>query len=109
MVLQHLPDGSYLSRLDGLERRIAGAKVVMTGADGTRIADSYRLITTLTDHRVYPAEALARLYYERRVWISSPMGGCGAALVKVMLAYQSCWSTRAGLLCVLAWVAAPNS
>ena len=24
------------------------------------------------------------------------MGGCGAALIKVMLAYQSCWSTRAG-------------
>jgi hypothetical protein len=38
--LQHLPDGSNLSRLDGLERRIAGAEVVMTGADGTRIAGS---------------------------------------------------------------------
>jgi hypothetical protein len=32
----------------------------MTGADGTHIADSYRLITTLADHRAYP-EALVRL------------------------------------------------
>ncbi len=37
----------------------------MTGADGSRIADSYRLITTLTDHRRYPAAALVRLYHER--------------------------------------------
>jgi len=37
----------------------------MTGADGSRIADSYRLITTLLDHRRYPADALIRLYHER--------------------------------------------
>ena len=64
-VLQHLPDGSYLSRLDGLAVRIIEADVAMTGADGTRIADRYRLITTLTDHRAYPAAALVRLYHER--------------------------------------------
>jgi hypothetical protein len=58
-VLAHLPDGSYLSRLDGqdgppgLGVRIIEAGVVMTGADGTRVAESYRLITTLTDHRRY--------------------------------------------------------
>jgi Insertion element 4 transposase N-terminal/Transposase DDE domain len=65
LVLAHLPDGSYLSRLDGLDVRIVEAQIAMTGADGTRIADSYRLITTLTDHDAYPAEALARLYHER--------------------------------------------
>jgi transposase IS4-like protein/DDE family transposase len=66
LVLRHLPDGSYLSRLDsGLDVRIIEAGVVMTGADGSRIADSYRLITTLTDHRRYPAGALVRLYHER--------------------------------------------
>ena len=66
LVLQHLPDGSCLSRLDsGLAVRIIEAGMVMTGADGTRIADSYRLITTLTDHRRYPADALVRLYHER--------------------------------------------
>jgi len=64
-VLQHLPDGSYLSRLDGLDVRIIEAEVAMTGPDGTRIADSYRLITTLLDPRRYPADALTRLYHER--------------------------------------------
>jgi hypothetical protein len=66
LVLGHLPDGSYLSRLDGgLAVRIIEAGVAMTGADGTRVADSYRLITTLTDHSRYPADALVRLYHER--------------------------------------------
>jgi hypothetical protein len=66
LVVQHLPDGSYLSSLDGnLAVRIIEAGVVMTGADGTRVADSYRLITTLTNHRRYPADALVRLYHER--------------------------------------------
>jgi Insertion element 4 transposase N-terminal/Transposase DDE domain len=64
-VLQHLPDGSYLSRLDGLHVRIIEAEVAMTGADGARIAGSYRLITTLADHRAYPADALIGLYHER--------------------------------------------
>ena len=49
----------------GLAVRIIEAGVAMTGADGSRIADSYRLITTLTDHRRYPAAALVRLYHER--------------------------------------------
>ena len=65
LVLRPLPDGSYLSCLDGLDVRIVEASVVMTGADGSRIADSYRLITTLADHRAYPADALVRLYHER--------------------------------------------
>ncbi len=64
-VREHLPDGSYLSCLDGLTVRIIEAHVVATGADGTRIADSYRLITTLTDYRRFPAAALVRLYHER--------------------------------------------
>ena len=65
LVLAHLPDGSYLSLLDRLDVRIVEAEIAMTGADGTRIADSYRLITTLTDHNAFPAEALVRLYHER--------------------------------------------
>jgi hypothetical protein len=65
LVLAHLPDGSYLSRLDSLEVRIIEADVAMTGADGSRIADTYRLITTLTDPVRYPAGALVRLYHER--------------------------------------------
>jgi Insertion element 4 transposase N-terminal/Transposase DDE domain len=64
-VLGHLPDGSYLSHLDGLKVRIIEATLTMTGADGSRVRDSYRLITTLMDHRRFPAPAVVRLYHER--------------------------------------------
>jgi hypothetical protein len=64
-VLRHLPDGSYLSSLDGLAVRIIEANVAITGSDGSRTGDRYRLITTLTDHYRYPALDLVRLYHER--------------------------------------------
>ena len=68
-----LPDGSYLSEIDGpaesgrLTVRIIEADLDVHGADGTRIGDSCRLITTLTDWRRYPAGELIRLYHER--WV----------------------------------------
>ena len=65
VVLGHLPDGSYLSDLGGLAVRIIEAMVTVTGADGSRVRDSYRLITTLLDHRRFPAAAVVRLYHER--------------------------------------------
>jgi hypothetical protein len=65
-VLRVLGDGSYLSQIRGLDVRIIEADITVTGADHGRCGDSYRLITTLTDHRRFPAAALARLYHERR-------------------------------------------
>ncbi|MGV9303831.1 transposase [Nonomuraea sp. NPDC003727] len=64
-VLAQLPDGSFLSMLAGLQVRIIDAEVIVTLADGRRVQGRYRLITTLTDHRVDPAERLIRLYHER--------------------------------------------
>jgi Insertion element 4 transposase N-terminal/Transposase DDE domain len=64
-VLSHLPDGSYLSHLDGLKVRIIEATLTLTGADGSHVRDGYRLITTLMDHRRFPAAAVVRLYHER--------------------------------------------
>jgi Insertion element 4 transposase N-terminal/Transposase DDE domain len=64
-VFQLLADGSYLSDLDGLEVRIIEADLIVTGTDGSRIGDRYRLITTLLDHRRYPAAELIQLYHER--------------------------------------------
>ena len=64
-VLGHLPDGSYLSDLDELKVRVIEASVTVTGADGSRVRDGYRLITTLMDHRRFPAAAVVRLYHER--------------------------------------------
>jgi hypothetical protein len=64
-VLEHVPDGSYRSDLDGLTVRIIEANLAMTGSDGSRVHDSYRLITTLLDHRCFPAADLVELYHER--------------------------------------------
>jgi hypothetical protein len=64
-VLAHPPDGSYLSRLDGLNVRIIEADLTVTGVDGSLVQDSYRLITTLLDHRRYPAGLVVQLYHER--------------------------------------------
>jgi len=64
-VLARLPDGSVLSVIGGVKVRLITATVTVTCADGTRYGDSYRLATTLTDHRRHPAMALIRLYHER--------------------------------------------
>jgi hypothetical protein len=50
-----LPDGSYLSAIDGLRVRIIEAALDVRGASGMRLGDGYRLITTLTDWRRHPA------------------------------------------------------
>ena len=63
--------------LDGLPVRIIEADLTVTGSDGSRIADTYRLITTLTDHRRYPAAALVRLYHERWVRHEAPCDRVG--------------------------------
>ena len=64
-VLARLPDGSVLSLIGGVKVRIITASVTVTCHDGTSYGDSYRLATTLLDHRSYPAEALIALYHER--------------------------------------------
>jgi hypothetical protein len=66
-VLGRLPDGSVLSVIGGVKVRIIEASVTVTCHDGTRYGGSYRLATTLPDHRAYPAQALTCLYHER--WV----------------------------------------
>jgi hypothetical protein len=64
-VLAQLPDGSFVSDLDGMTVRIIDAELTVTGADGSRVGDRYRLITTLLDYDHHPAAELVRLYHER--------------------------------------------
>ena len=64
-VLGRLPDGSVLSLIGGVKVRIITASVTVTCHDGTSYGGSYRLATTLLDHRAYPAAALIALYHER--------------------------------------------
>ncbi|GII52762.1 hypothetical protein Pth03_11510 [Planotetraspora thailandica] len=46
-------------------RNIAIGALRLTGTDGSRVHDRYRLITTLLDHRRYPALEVVSLYHER--------------------------------------------
>jgi Transposase DDE domain len=64
-VLAVLPDGSWLTRIAGLNLRVIDAVITVTGTDGTVITGAYRLFTTLTDHRTDPAARLVQLYHER--------------------------------------------
>jgi hypothetical protein len=67
-----LPDGSYLSRLVGRRRgdrqvdvRVIEAWLRIECADGTVRRAQWRLLTSLTDHRRFPAADLVRLYHDR--------------------------------------------
>lgn len=64
-VLALLTDGSWLSRIGDLKVRIIEAVITVTCDDGTTYTGCYRLVTTLLDHRRYPAAALIGLYHER--------------------------------------------
>jgi hypothetical protein len=64
-VLTLLPDGSYLTRVAGLVLRVIEAEIRTRAADGSTFGETYRLLTTLTDHRTDPAHRLVRLYHER--------------------------------------------
>lgn len=64
-VLARLPDGSVLSEIGGVKVRIITAQVTVTCHDGTKYGGTYRIATTLADHRAWPAAALITLYHER--------------------------------------------
>jgi Insertion element 4 transposase N-terminal/Transposase DDE domain len=64
-VLRDLPDGSFTSLIGGVNVRIITARVTVTCHDGATYGGSYRLATTLTDWRAWPAPALISLYHER--------------------------------------------
>ncbi|WP_351236316.1 IS4 family transposase [Streptomyces sp. NPDC002133] len=64
-VLALLPDGSYLTRIGSLSLRVIEAEIRSRTADGGVFGGTYRLLTTLRDHRADPADHLVRLYHER--------------------------------------------
>lgn len=62
-VWRRLGDGSYLSRIGGLEVRVITATITVTTNAGSR-SETYRLITTVTDPACPPA-AIVELYHQR--------------------------------------------
>ncbi|MDJ0347655.1 IS4 family transposase [Streptomyces sp. H10-C2] len=64
-VLALLPDGSYLTRIGTLRLRVIEGEIHARTAHGGDFGGTYRLLTTLSDHRTDPAAHLVRLYHER--------------------------------------------
>lgn len=64
-VLARLDDGSVLAKIGTLTVRIITADITVTCADGTTWSATYRLATTLTDHRRHQARTLIDLYHQR--------------------------------------------
>jgi Insertion element 4 transposase N-terminal/Transposase DDE domain len=62
--LARYPDGSYLSMLGTLRVRVIECEITIATNAGRRTG-TYRLATTLLDHRQYPAGELIRLYHAR--------------------------------------------
>ncbi|MFF8996387.1 IS4 family transposase, partial [Streptomyces sp. NPDC014983] len=75
LVQDRLPDGSYLTRLSAPYRaghgygmltvRVIEAWITVKLADGTVRREQWRLLTSLTDPALHPAERLVTLYHER--------------------------------------------
>jgi hypothetical protein len=63
-MLGRLPDGSWRSLLGGVTVRVVDAEITIATSAG-RARGSYRLATTLTDARSWPATALVALYHQR--------------------------------------------
>jgi hypothetical protein len=63
-ILARYRDGSYASMFGGVAVRVVEAEITMATATG-RVTGVYRLITTLLDHRRYPAFDIVKLYHLR--------------------------------------------
>jgi hypothetical protein len=63
-VLHRYADGSYLSQIGAVRVRVLECEITIATAAG-RHTGTYRLATTLLEHRRYPAAALVTLYHER--------------------------------------------
>ncbi|MFJ2095341.1 hypothetical protein ACIOEW_39835 [Streptomyces sp. NPDC087901] len=64
-VLTRLANGSYLSMIGIVKVRIIDAQIAATYTNSTSFTGSYRLATTLTGARRYPATALVGHYHQR--------------------------------------------
>lgn len=69
LIMAELPDRSYLTVITTgqglLKVRIIEAHLAVVYADGTVRTESWRLITSLLDHRRHPAADLVELYHQR--------------------------------------------
>lgn len=106
-VLARYRDGSYLSMLGAVRVRVIEAEITIHTTAGRRTG-TYRLATTLLDHRRYPAAELITLYHQRwgatrsRVWrVSSRIGGYAGCVAPDQCSRSVPALTCVGRFCLL--------
>jgi len=60
-----LPDRTWLARMGAVTVRVIDARIRVALDGGATRVGHYRLVTTLTDEKRYPADELVRLYHQR--------------------------------------------
>lgn len=63
--IKTLPDRTWLARMGAVTVRVIDARISVRLDGGATRCGRYRLITTLTDEKRYPADELVRLYHQR--------------------------------------------
>jgi hypothetical protein len=63
--IRRCPDGSWLTRLGAVTVRVIEAEITVSIGGQPHHTGRYRLLTTLTDHRAFPALDLVALYHQR--------------------------------------------
>lgn len=63
--IKRLGDHSWLARMGSVTVRVIDATIVVHLGTGTTRRGRYRLVTTLTDEKRYPADELVALYHQR--------------------------------------------
>jgi len=63
--ITQLPDRTWLARMGTVTVRVIDATITVTLGTGAARRSRYRLVTTLTDAKRYPAHELVKLYHQR--------------------------------------------
>ena len=63
--IKHLPDRTWLARMGTATVRVIDATITVRLSGGPSRVGHYRLITTLTNEKRYPAHELVELYHQR--------------------------------------------
>ena len=63
--ITHLSDRTWLARMGSVTVRVIDAAITVRLDNGATRCAHYRLVTTLTDQKRYPADELIRLYHQR--------------------------------------------
>ena len=110
--IQRLDDHSWLARMGSVTVRVIDATIAVHLGNGTTRRGRYRLVTTLTDEKRYPADELVALYHQRweietsylelkstlgggRMLRATTPAGIAQEVYALLITYQALWTAIA--------------